>query len=294
MEIGICLPHYGITMEPEGMRTFAERVEALGFDSIWATDHVIVPKELDIVYKRRMLDPLTVLGYLAGVTDRVKIGSSVIILPYRNPITLAKELASIDVLSGGRLIFGAAAGWMEGEFRALNAEFEQRGEVADEHLRVIRALWSSAEPSYESDRFTIRDMSFSPETVQRPHPPIWIGGRSKRAMRRAVELADGWHPNQLEPEGVAEGMEYMKRLAERRGRSDVPVVSIRADVSFQGPGRPGRAEMVGEPKEIADRVHRYAEIGVRHVAISFPEVPFDEAMALLERFASEVKPRVAS
>ncbi|MEX2598671.1 MAG: LLM class flavin-dependent oxidoreductase [Dehalococcoidia bacterium] len=129
MLIGVCLPHYGVTMEPLGMRPFAEHAEGLGYDSIWVTDHVIVPTELDVVYKRHMLDPLATLAYLAGITKDVQLGTSVIILPYRNPITLAKELATVDALSGGRLLFGAAAGWMEGEFRTLNADFERRGDV---------------------------------------------------------------------------------------------------------------------------------------------------------------------
>ena len=292
MQLGICLPHYGVTMEPAGMRTFAERVEALGFDSIWVTDHVIVPSELDIVYKRRMLDPLTTLGFLAGVTQRLRLGTSVIILPYRNPIVLAKELASVDALSSGRLIFGAAAGWMEGEFRTLNAEFEHRGDVSDEHLRVIRALWSSAEPTYVSDAFDIGGVSFSPETAQQPHPPIWIGGSSKRAMRRAVELGEGWHPNQAGPVQVAEGIEFMRRLSDARGRADVPAVSTRIRVAFDGSARPGRVDLTGNPSEMAASIGRFEQAGVVHMALSFPEVPFEEAMEQLDRFAAEVRPLV--
>ena len=292
MQLGICLPHYGVTMEPAGMRTFAERVEALGFDSIWVTDHVIVPSELDIVYKRRMLDPLTTLGFLAGVTHRLRLGTSVTILPYRNPIVLAKELASVDALSGGRLIFGAAAGWMEGEFRTLNAEFENRGDVSDEHLRVIRALWSSTEPTYASDAFDIGGVSFSPETAQQPHPPIWIGGSSKRAMRRAVELGEGWHPNQAGPAQVAEGIEYMRRLSDARGRADVPAVSTRIRVAFDGSARPGRVELTGNPSEMAASIGRFEQAGVVHMALSFPEVPFEEAMEQLDRFAAEVRPLI--
>ncbi len=292
MQLGICLPHYGVTMEPAGMRTFAERVEALGFDSIWVTDHVIVPSELDIVYKRRMLDSLTTLGFLAGVTQRLRLGTSVIILPYRNPIVLAKELASVDALSGGRLIFGAAAGWMEGEFRTLNAEFEHRGDVSDEHLRVIRALWSSTEPTYASDAFDIGGVSFSPETAQQPHPPIWIGGSSKRAMRRAVELGEGWHPNQAGPAQVAEGIEYMRRLSDARGRADVPAVSTRIRVAFDGSARPGRVDLTGSPSEMAASIGRFERAGVVHMALSFPEVPFEEAIEQLDRFAAEVRPLV--
>ena len=122
MKLGVCLPHYGMPIEPEAIKQFARRAEDLFFDSVWVTDHIIVPSELEIVYKDRMLDPLATLSYLAGITERISLGTSVITLPYRNPITLAKELASVEVLSNGRVIFGAASGWMEGDFRREHSD----------------------------------------------------------------------------------------------------------------------------------------------------------------------------
>jgi probable F420-dependent oxidoreductase len=292
MRLGICLPHYGVTMEADRSRQFAERVEALGFDSIWVTDHVIVPKSLSIVYQESMLDPLATLSYLAGVTSRLSLGTSVIILPYRNPITVAKEVASADLLSDGRVIFGAAAGWMEGEFRALNADFKNRGAVSDEYLQVIRELWTNPEPAFQGDRIHLSDVVFSPQPAQKPHPPIWIGGRSRRAIRRAVELGDGWHPNMLSYEEMQQSVEYMNRLSSSRGRQVPPALSARAGVDFDG--RPGesRAALVGSGQEMAETLRRQESLGVDHVIASFPEVPMDQALELLERFAAEVLPAV--
>ena len=273
------------------MRSFAERVEALGFDSLWVTDHVIVPKELTIVYKEKMLDALAMLNYLAAVTRRVAIGTSVIILPYRNPITVAKEVATADVLSGGRVIFGAAAGWMEGEFRALNADFEHRGDVSDEALGLIRALWSAKEPAFTGARYRIEGMAFSPQTVQSPHPPIWVGGGSKRAIRRAVEYGDGWHPNIRGFDDLQDAVGYMRELSKRHGRATPPLLSLRTQVSFEG-GDPARGGLHGTPVEMAEAIERYRGLGVEHLIISFPESPFGEHLDMLERFAAEVKPLV--
>ena len=274
------------------MRQFAERAEELGFDSIWVTDHVIVPKELPIIYKERMLDPLAVLSYLAGVTGRMSLGTSVIILPYRNPVTVAKELASVDALSGGRVIFGAAAGWMEGEFRALNADFQNRGAVSDEHLRVIRELWTNREPEFHSEHYHLSGVVFSPQPEQQPHPPIWIGGVSRRAIRRAVELGDGWHPNLRSFDELQAAVEYMGRLSARRGRAAPPVLSARSPVDFDKAPGETRALLRGSNQEIADALRRYGEIGVTHLAINFPDVSMDQQLALMDRFAAEVMPRV--
>ena len=292
MKVGICLPHYGKAMEAGRMREFAERVETLGFDSIWVTDHVIVPKDLNIVYKDSMLDPLATLAYLAGVTRRVSLGTSVLILPYRNPIIVAKELASVDAVSGGRVIFGAAAGWMEGEFQALNADFEHRGDVTDECLKVIRELWSNPEPELNTEHFHLSGLVFSPRPVQRPHPPIWVGGRSRRAARRAVELGDGWHPNIMPLEEMKPAIDYMRRLSQRRNRSAPPVLSARAPVDMDG--RPGqtRALLYGGSQQIAETIKQYEALGLSHLAVNFSDMPMDQALEQLERFGTEVLPAV--
>ena len=144
MKLGICLPHYGRPIEPGRLLEVVQRAEDRGLDSVWVTDHVIVPRDAHVIYREHMLDPLAVLPWLAGVTERVAIGTSVVILPYRSPIPVAKLLASVDVLSGGRLIVGAAIGWLEGEFAALGVPFRERVSRSEEAIELFRTLWTEA------------------------------------------------------------------------------------------------------------------------------------------------------
>lgn len=149
MKLGICLPHYGRPIEVDRLLKVVRRAEERGLDSVWVTDHVIVPRDAHIIYRDHMLDPLAVLPWLAGTTERIAIGTSVVVLPYRSPIPVAKLLASVDVLSGGRLIFGAAVGWMEGEFAALGVPIKERASRTDEALALIQAVWTQEYPRSE-------------------------------------------------------------------------------------------------------------------------------------------------
>ena len=181
MKFGVCIPHYGRPIDVDSLTGMAVRAEQMGFDSVWVTDHIIVPHKIpgrgDIVYRHDMLEPLSLLTHLAAVTKSVNVGTSVIILPYRNPIILAKAIATADLLSKGRVIFGAAVGWMEGEFAALKAPFADRGKVGNEYLRLLKELWTNATPSFQGEYFQLSDVTVSPMPVQQPHPPIWIGGQ---------------------------------------------------------------------------------------------------------------------
>src|SRR5215831_9726489 len=152
MKLGICVPHYGRPIEIDRMLSVVRQAEESGLDSVWVTDHVIVPRDVDVIYREQMLDPLAVLPWLAGVTERISLGTSVIILPYRSPVPVAKLLASVDVLSGGRLIVGAAIGWMEGEFTALGVPFKERVSRSEEALELFRTLWTQERPELETKR----------------------------------------------------------------------------------------------------------------------------------------------
>src|SRR5687767_1645724 len=176
MKLGICLPHYGRAIEVDRMLAVAQRAEEAGLDSIWVTDHVIVPTDVDVIYREHMLDPLAMLPWLAGVTDRIQLGTSVVILPYRSPVPVAKLLASVDVLSGGRLIVGAAIGWLEGEFAALDVPFKERVSRSEEALELFRTLWTQEHPELETKRHRLHDVTFSPMPLQKPRPPLYVGG----------------------------------------------------------------------------------------------------------------------
>src|SRR5437016_9303667 len=189
MKLGICLPHYGRPIEVPRMLE-ARRAEERGLDSVWVTDHVIVPNQANVIYREHMLDPLAILPWLAGVTRRLALGTSVVILPYRSPIPVAKLLASVDVLSGGRLIVGAAIGWLEGEFEALGVPFKERASRSDEALELLRTLWTQEHPKIHTKRHRVQDVVFSPMPLQKPRPPLYIGGSSEGAFPRGARPGD--------------------------------------------------------------------------------------------------------
>ena len=300
MKFGVCLTHYGREIRSAELVEAVTEIEGLGFDSIWVTDHVVIPegvREAQFIYREHMLEAFTVFSYLAAVSKRAQLGSSIIVLAYRNPIVMAKMLASIDVLSGGRVIFGAAAGYMEGEFDALGASFEERGDVSDEYLRVIREIWTHDRTSFSGRYFNFDKIYTSPRPVQHPGPPIWIGGRSKRAMRRAVELGDGWHPIGLSAEQMREGRAYMAGLCERRGIDRVPAMSLRANLLVDGvsepigpyAGRAGNTPFKGDPSLIRDRVAAFEDAGVEHIVLDMATLSHPSFLRTLDVFAREVR-----
>ncbi len=300
MKFGVCLTHYGREVRSAELVEAVAEIERTGFDSIWVTDHVVIPegvREAQQIYREHMLEAFTVFSFLAAVSRRARLGSSIIVLAYRNPLVMAKMLASIDVLSGGRVIFGAAAGYMEGEFNALGVPFEERGDVSDEYLRVIREAWSQDEMGFSGRYFKFDKVYTSPRPVQQPGPPIWIGGRSKRAMRRAVELGDGWHPIGLSAAEMKEGRAYMARLCERRKRARVPDMSLRANLVIEGvsepvgpyAGRAGNTPFNGVPSLIRERIAEFEEAGVEHIVLDMATLSRASFLRTLEAFAAHVR-----
>ena len=298
MKFGVCIPHYGRPIDADGLTEMALKGEQMGFDSVWVTDHIIVPHVIpdrpDIVYRHNMLEPLTLLAHLGAVTKRVNIGTSVIILPYRNPVVLAKGIATADVLSGGRVIFGAAVGWMEGEFWALNAPFAERGRVSNEYLRLLKELWTNPIPTFHGEYFDFSDVTFSPMPLQQPHPPIWVGGRSRAGVRRAVQFGDFWHPSQMGPQEVSQMAVYLKRYSTSVGRQTPPQISVRGRaLTFANTSTPGqRTVLQGTTREIISDVQGYSDAGVSHVIMEIAGDTYADKFRAMERFLKEVRPRV--
>ena len=185
------LPNYGKDSTPDGIRRFAETAEELGFDSVWTTEHIIVGPEGIDPYGR-VYDPLITLGWVAGWTERVALGTSIVLVPLHHPIHLAKEVATLQELSGGRVKLGVGMGWHRDEFDFMGVAFQGRGRRADEGIRVMRALWNG-EREFEGRYWSFRDATFQP--LPSPIPEIWVGGSSDRAIGRARELGDVWHPS---------------------------------------------------------------------------------------------------
>jgi probable F420-dependent oxidoreductase len=199
VHLGVILPNYGDDSSPAGIRGVAEAAEELGFDSVWTTEHVIVGPEGVDPYGR-VYDPLVTLGWIAGFTERVGLGTSIVLVPLHNPVHLAKEAATLQELSGGRLRLGVGLGWHEDEFRFMGVPFAGRGRRTDESLRVVQALWAG-DRSFHGEHWSFEDATFAP--LPDPPPELWIGGSSDRAIRRARELGDVWHPSRRsDPEHV--------------------------------------------------------------------------------------------
>ena len=253
------------------------------------------------------MEQLTLLSFLAGQTTSIRLATSVIIVPHRNPLVAAKALATLDVLSNGRLVVGVGVGWMREEFEALGLPpFEERGAVTDEYIRAFKELWTSDDPSFEGKYVKFDNISFLPKPVQKPHPPIWVGGESRPALRRTAELADGWYPlgsNPTYPMGTPEqlkaGLARLAAYARRFNRDPAEIEVIYRTHQFQlernGGGSSGeRTLFVGAAGEIASDIRQYEQIGVGSLVFDFVRQTQDmgEVLERMEEFATEVWPQV--
>ena len=312
MDFGLHLPASTATVKAEDLVRFAQRAEALGFYCLTVADHVIVPKNISVSYPYTVdgkypgtgyhLETLMTMGFLAGSTKRIRFVTSVMILPYRNPIVTAKMLASLDVLSGGRVIVGAGVGWMKEEFETIRTEpFEERGKVTDEYLAAFRELWSSDNPSFSGKYVSFSNIVFLPKPVQQPGIPVWIGGHSKQAIRRAARLGDGWHPIggvptiPLEPEDVAADMSMLREYAEKAGRDPKKIrVALKGSLFDRekqiAPGK--RRRFIGNAAEIASDIRAYRSVGVDTMIFDARRPSSSETLERMEWLAKEVFPQV--
>jgi probable F420-dependent oxidoreductase len=219
MKVGVNLINFGPSATAATLRRWAEVVEGLGYHLLMTSDHVAVTTDVSKRYPAPLFEPFSTLGWLAGITKRVQIGTTVIILPYRSPLEMARVLANIDQLSGGRLIFGVGVGWAKEEFAALNVPFEKRGAMANEYLAAIRKLWTQDTASFEGLFVRFADVDTRPRPAQSPHPPIWVGGASDAAMRRAIRYGDAWHPIRIRESWFRDtGIPRLRTLAEEEGK----------------------------------------------------------------------------
>ena len=292
MKFGLCIPHYGKALPIGDLRTTLENAEAMGFDSVWVSDHVVTPEHMQASVGPIFYDPFVVLTCAAALTRRVKLGSTVIVVPYRNPLVVAKMVATLDALSEGRIILGVGAGGAPDEFSALGLPSHQRGRRTDEYLRLMVALWTQDPTDFQGRFFSFTGVRFGPKPVQKPHPPIWVGGRSDAALRRAVAFGEAWHPTSMALPALKERMARLKELSQQAGREQGPAVTIHQGIRVDKspvPGedrRPGR----GTPQQLREDMERYREMGIPAVVCRFSAGDFDELWQAMESFATGVIP----
>ena len=316
MDFGFAFPGRGPLATPEILTKLARKADELRYSSIFVTDHVVIPATQSAPYpysptgkfagdwKNGYLEPLTLMSYLAGETSRVKLGTSVLVIPYRNPVVTAKMLATLDVLSGGRIILGAGVGWFKEEFEALHAEpFERRGAVTDEYLQLMRAFWTQEPVDWPGAFYRMGTVSAMPKPRQKGGIPIWVGGHTDAALRRAGELSNGWHPIGLRPPAMLLPEEYGDKVsivrdwARKAGRDPKEIT-----LSFRCPLEvlPKRAKSAGGERqlfrgtvaEVIGDIKTYQALGVTHFVFDPIAPDLKGWLSIMERFAEEVRPRV--
>lgn len=274
MQFGLFSMNTGPCSYPEPAAAVAKAAEAAGFDSLWVGEHVVLPDPQappsPLPPEARMVDPIVSLSFLAAHTQKVKLGTGIIILPQRNPLVLAKELASLDVMSNGRLIFGVGIGYLEPEFRALGAPFDQRGPRTVDYLNAMKVIWTQEKPSYQGRFVQYGDVQAHPQPVQKPHPPIVMGGHTPPAFRRAVEVANGWYGFALDVDATAKCIEGLRAAAQQ----------------YRRPAEWGELEISVTPRgQITPAVaQRFADLGVHRLVL----IPRGRDQASIEQFVAQV------
>jgi probable F420-dependent oxidoreductase len=284
MQFGAHIFGVGALADPVTLAEVARLAESLGYHSVFLADHILVPRTLASPYPyardgsfpydpdSNWLDPLVALGYLAGQTRTIRLGTSITVVPMRHPIITAKQIATADYLSGGRVIFGAGVGWMAEEFALLGASFHDRGRRMDEYLRLMKVLWTEDNPHFQGDYFQVADCGFAPKPVQKPHVPLWIGGESQAALQRAARLGDGWHSAGTSLADLPQQLHLLRAALHKAGRQEQDfVISAFPTDRFT-----------------LQLVRQFAAHGVTHLLVPVFSFSRDRVLQRLEQIATEV------
>jgi probable F420-dependent oxidoreductase len=328
---GVRVPNSGPLASADSMVAVAQEAEALDYDSVWVHDHLTWSDEIHRTHISSGADhgdagnaspdfyeAMTSLAYLAGQVDTVRLGIACVVVPCRNPLLAAKQLATLDVLCQGRLDIGVGIGSpstiKSREYEVLGVNRKQRGKIADDHLRAMKTIWTTHPASYEGPFVSFKNAEICPKPLQKPNPPLWVGGWTEAAMRRAAALGDGWLPAWLLPKDIGKRFRELKELAERNGRDpekihlgievygcvDEDPAKARRDgfgtlaigqstfERFMSVEQLAEVSLIGSPEEICRRVHAYSEAGVSHFEIKFIYPNLERHSQMLQLFAKEV------
>jgi len=295
VRLGVNVPNFGPGTGPESLVGWVRFAEDAGFSLAMMSDHVAVTPDVAELYPPPFYDPFTTLAWLAGLTERLELGTTVTILPYRHPLLTARVAANIDDLSGGRFVLGVGVGWSAQEYAALGVPFERRGAITDEYLAAITALWSTDLTSYEGMLVSFGDVH-GPRPAHRPHPPVWVGGASRSALRRAVTFGDAWHPNNAELGWLrTEGVPTLRSLAAEAGRP-VPALCPRMRLRLTDTpwDEDGRRAGEGHLDQVLGDLEGLASLGADVVVLDTnpdhpsQRRPADEDWRMLETVAARV------
>ena len=306
MKYGVFLPVSGRAASRKTLMQAAQQAESLGYDSVWAADRLVMPWKIETAYPyskestfivppdRPFFDTLTCLAFLAGCTEKIQLGMSVMVLPYRHPLHWAKIATTIDQLSTGRLIMGVGVGWMEEEFTAMNAPFKERGAVSDEQLTLLKQLWTEEHITFRGKYYNVDDIAFNPKPYQKPRVPIWVGGEGKFAQRRAGRYGDAWFPYfvRITPAELAARFDYVRKMAREAGRNPDELalacclpIELTSDYAKQE-----EDYLKGSIEQISERLRMFQRVGVTHIGLQFMIPHYPERQEQIERFAKEALP----
>ena len=302
MEYGFVLPKL---INSDELLQFAKSVESLGFHSIWASDHVVLPIEETGLYpytddgrftakpEDPQLDAFVLLSFIASHTRKIKIGTSVLIAPYRNPVLQAKMLASLDVLTDGRVICGLGVGWWKEEFEALKAPFKDRGIATDEYIQIFKTLWKDDKPEFSGKTYQFSDIAFFPKPKQKPNGiPIWIGGHTNRAIRRTAKYGDAWHPTRLTPFQIEKKKPYLIQQCQTHERNiEEIIISLKRTLHFTDIGIDSNSNLrsqsalIDSTNVIMEDIKRCSDIGIQQLTFDFQTNDLKECVQIMEHLA---------
>ncbi len=296
VRIGVALPNYGPLARPDTLVRLARRAEDLDVDGVWVSDHLVAPvgarsvypydrrpdpKPADLAGLAEFCEPIVTLAFLAGRTSRIRLGVSAYVMPYRNPVVTAKQVATLDALSGGRMILAVGVGWLREEFAALDVPFRGRGRRTDDYLAVCKALWAGGTASYAGTTYRLPPVRGGPRPAQQPHPPLWIAGNTAAAIERAAHHGDGWHGIDLSPAELRPLVARLRARTEAHGRAAASVaITLRQLVA---PGGGGGRPLEGERDAIREQLRAYRDAGLDYLVAGLPRTRTeDEAVRALE------------
>jgi len=289
MNFGLVLPNYGPQASRYAIIDSALVAENFGFESIWLTDHLALP-EKDGELFGHIYESITTMSFLAASTRKIKLGLSTLVLPQRNPLEIAKSIATLDNLSNGRIIISAGIGWSEGEYKNLGYEFQNRGKRMDEAIKILRSCWRGKKiVDFKGEYYNFENLVFSPPPVQSGGPPLWIAGDSQASLSRAISLGDGWHPNAHSPEELEDALKKFKSIIQMRPFT----IAVRIGIDLiSGNNEQNSSVISGNSNEIIDELKKYQKAGMNYAIVNFKANSQAERERSIKQFSQDIAPAI--